>query len=125
MKNFDLKHDLKRTNNELEANQFFDGSNTVSVRSDLDDLDDLFFKKNPMDGGRAPVGETLSELADGADKDAVFNHSLKYGVFNNIKNSPLKEKLPANIQMYQHDDENMMTNQFAKVASGFECGACG
>ena len=40
------------------------------------------------------LGDTMSEIYDDKEKKAVFNHSLRDGVFNDIKNSPLKAKMP-------------------------------
>ena len=55
-----------------------------------------------LGGGKmAPrFGETLSELGDEREKDAVFEHTLnKGGLFENIKSSPLKNHLPKNFDM--------------------------
>jgi len=55
-----------------------------------------------MKGKNAPrQGDTLSEICDNDKKDAVFNHSIKGGLFKNIHNSPLKERMPPNIRLYQ------------------------
>jgi hypothetical protein len=40
------------------------------------------------------IGETMSEVYDPKEKKAVFNHSLRDGVFNDIKASPLRSKMP-------------------------------
>jgi hypothetical protein len=47
------------------------------------------------------VAETMSEIYDDREKKAVFNHSLKDGLFNDLKKSPLKKKIPFNVQMYE------------------------
>jgi hypothetical protein len=42
-------------------------------------------------------GDTMSELGDEREKDAVFAHTLnKGGLFENIRASPLKNHLPKN-----------------------------
>ena len=44
--------------------------------------------------------ETLAEPYDMEEKNAMFDHSMKKGVFNDIKNSPLREKMPQRMQIY-------------------------
>ncbi len=58
-----------------------------------------------MAGARAPTRdfETYSELGNNADKDKVFNHSITSGLFRNINNSPLRERMPKSLQMYNPD----------------------
>ena len=82
---------------------------------DFDDSEDDFSRKNNrmntrnnkelndfiMKGKRAPRhGETFSEIADPVEKDKLFNHSIKSGVFKNINESPLKKRMNPSIQMY-------------------------
>jgi hypothetical protein len=38
--------------------------------------------------------ETLSEPYDQDEKEALYGHSMTKGLFNNIRNSPLREKMP-------------------------------
>lgn len=54
-----------------------------------------------MYGEPAPrMGATLSEICDNEERDAVFNHTMQSGVFKNISDSPLKEKLPKTLRMW-------------------------
>ena len=48
-------------------------------------------KNNPF------MNETLSEINDDKEKNAIFNHSMRHGVFNDLRNSPLKDKMPNNL----------------------------
>ena len=52
------------------------------------------------------LNETMSEIADDQEKRAVFDHSLRDGVFNDIKNSPLKDKLPRSLRVYEPFQKN-------------------
>ena len=56
-----------------------------------------FLKKNEEDRYRA---ETLSEPYDMEEKNALFDHSMTKGLFNDIKNSPLRDKMPRRMQIY-------------------------
>ena len=47
------------------------------------------------------LAETVSELYDEKDKSQLLAHSFKHGVFNDLKNSPLKSKMPNNLRMYE------------------------
>jgi len=71
------------------------------------DFGDTFNTKNAdiksfiMSGKRAPRDvDTFSEIFDDDKKDAIFNHSIKGGLFKNINNSPLREKMPASLKIY-------------------------
>jgi len=46
------------------------------------------------------MNDTLSEVGDEKEKNAIFNHSMRHGVFNDLQNSPLKKKMPTGLQMY-------------------------
>ena len=46
------------------------------------------------------IADTVSEINDNKEKNAIFNHSLKDGLFNDIRESPLRERLPADLQVY-------------------------
>ena len=89
---------------------------------DFDDSEDDFARKNNrmntknnkelndfiMKGKRAPRhGETFSEIADPVEKDKLFNHSIKSGVFKNINESPLKKRMNPSIQMYLPQSKNL------------------
>lgn len=53
-----------------------------------------------MGGEPAPRGgHSLSEICDGDERDAVFTHTVQSGVLKNIHDSPLRDKLPRNLQM--------------------------
>ena len=60
------------------------------------------------------MGDTLSEINDEREKNAIFSHSLKHGVFNEFRNSPLRERLPEDLQVYDPAVEKRL---FAKEAS--------
>lgn len=59
-----------------------------------------FFKKDVEKFPRQ-VNDTISEVYDPVEKQALFDHSMTKGLFNNIRNSPLKDKMPARMQMYE------------------------
>jgi hypothetical protein len=67
-----------------------------------------------MGGNKAPRDpETLSEIWDQDKKTAVFNHSVRDGVFKNIHNSPLKDRMPASLKIYQEKESvNLGASQF-------------
>ena len=57
-----------------------------------------------MQGRNAPrPKDTYSEIGDPADKEEIFRHSINSGVFRNINNSPLKNKMPPSLQIYKGD----------------------
>ncbi len=103
---------MPKKNRELE--NAFDRLSGLDVDSQLsrDDLD-VDFKKNKdlnkfiLAGQHAPrQKENLSEIGDPIEKDAVFNHTINNGVFRNINNSPLRDRLPKSMQMYTSDNKN-------------------
>ena len=49
--------------------------------------------------------ETISEIYDRDEKNAVFTHSLKQGVLKQIQNSPIKNKLPKDIGLWMQDHQ--------------------
>ena len=54
-----------------------------------------------MSGEPAPrMGQTLSEICDNEEKEQIFNHTMQSGVFKNIHDSPLKEKMPKGLTMW-------------------------
>ncbi len=73
------------------------------------DFGDTFTTKNKgdlstflMGGKKAPRdADTYSEIFDEGKKDAIFNHSMQGGLFRNINNSPLREKMPPSLKIYQ------------------------
>jgi hypothetical protein len=101
------------------------------------DFGDTFTTKNGdlnsflMAGKKAPrEADTYSEIFDEDKKQAIFNHSIKGGLFKNINNSPLRDKMPASLKIYQdgkpqvdtylqenHPFNATSTAQFAKFES--------
>ena len=60
------------------------------------------------------ISDTLSEINDEKEKNAIFSHSLKHGVYNEIRSSPLRERLPKDLQIYNPALEKRL---FAKAAA--------
>ena len=60
------------------------------------------------------ISDTLSEIHDEKEKNAIFSHSLKHGVYNEIRSSPLRERLPHDLQIYNPALEKRL---FAKEAA--------
>ena len=61
------------------------------------------------------LNDTVSEINDDKEKNAIFNHSLKHGVFNDIRNSPLKERLPTDLQYYNPAlEKRLFAQEFQK-----------
>ena len=60
------------------------------------------------------ISDTLSEINDEKEKNAIFSHSLKHGVYNEIRNSPLRDRLPRDLQIYNPALEKRL---FAKEAA--------
>ena len=62
----------------------------------------------------------MSELFDNQEKTAIFQHSMKHGLFNDIKNSPLKDKMPRRMQMYEPAlDNHLFANEQKELAQTF------
>ena len=62
------------------------------------------------------ITDTVSEIHDDKEKNAIFNHSLKHGVFNDIRNSPLRERLPADMQYYNPAlEKRLFAKEFNKA----------
>ena len=60
--------------------------------------------------------ELSLEFHDDKEKNAIFNHSLRHGVFNDIRNSPLKERLPADMQYYNPAlEKRLFAKEFQKA----------
>lgn len=95
--------------------QTFDRLDGFSLDQDFsndqmkNDFGDTFNTKNRGDlssflmaGKRAPRdADTYSEIFDENKKQAIFNHSLEGGLFKNINNSPLRDKMPPSLKIYQ------------------------
>ena len=69
---------------------------------------------NPKSNNNPFIKDTLSEINDENEKNALFRHSMTHGVFNDIRHSPLKQKLPQDLQVYNPALEKRL---FAKEAS--------
>lgn len=96
--------------------QTFDRLEGFSLDQDLSGNDrmkngfnDTFNTKNNADlnaflmgGKKAPRdADTYSEIFDDHKKQAIFNHSMSGGLFKNINNSPLRDKMPSSLKIYQ------------------------
>jgi hypothetical protein len=94
----------------------FDRLSSLDVGSELSfdyENDNKLMQQNQdinkfiLQGQRAPrAPDTYSEINDPADKDAIYNHSVKTGVFRKINESPLRQRMPASMQMYMGDSQN-------------------
>jgi hypothetical protein len=95
---------------DMELASALNGSDRdIDLRSDLDSgrsytkqsqlSGSTFMKKSEKD--RRYKAETLSEPYDQEEKEALFGHSMTKGLFNNIRNSPLKDKMPPRMQVYE------------------------
>ena len=72
-------------------------------RIDRKDINRMLYGRKGGNSRRGPNAfnaDVMSEIADDREKDAIFNHSLSKGLFNDIRDSPLKERLPADLQFY-------------------------
>ena len=85
--------DMKQIGDDNFSRASMSGS---SVRTDLD-MDPLGF----VDRKNRFFNDTVSEIGDEKEKDMLFDHTLKHGVFNDLKRSPLREKMPHQLQMYE------------------------
>ena len=56
----------------------------------------------------------MSEIYDDKEKKAVFDHTLRDGVFNDINRSPLKGKIPLGMKYYEPALENRIFNDEIK-----------
>ena len=53
-------------------------------------------------GSAAPRGQdTLSDVEDPVEREKIFRHSLQRGVMKNVSDSPFKNRMPKNLQIYQ------------------------
>lgn len=126
---------LKRSN-DLHHNQTQKGAGKTLNRLKDMDVDDLFdrddnesivssnidstgladfnakFNRNPF------ISDAVSEIADEREKDVIFNHSLKQGLFNDIKKSPLRERMPVTLQTYDPAFDNHLFYKKSKGLKG-------
>lgn len=85
---FDLAEALNRgSDDELESR-----SDIRSMRSET--LSEKIFKEKNAREGRFRPNDTVSEVCDPVERDALFEHSFSKGLFSNIKHSPLRERAP-------------------------------
>ena len=75
------------------------------------DEDSVF---NPTRKSNPFITDTMSEINDDREKNVIFSHSMAKGVFNDLRNSPLKQRLPENLQVY---DPALEKRLFAKEAT--------
>ena len=109
----------KRNDKQKNMADTFDRLSGLDVDSQLsNDFDKVDFKMNKdlnnfiMAGSKAPrAAETYSEIEDQHDKDAIFNHSIKSGVFRNINNSPLRQRMPKSMQVYKGDQSQQFESK--------------
>jgi hypothetical protein len=73
-------------------------SDIHSMRSDYSN--DFLKDKNAKENRFKP-NDTLSEVYDPVEKEQLFEHSMSKGLFHNIKNSPLRERMPKNTQFFE------------------------
>ena len=77
------------------------------------------FLKNRKKRDQIPfMNDTLSEINDEKEKNAIFNHSMRHGLFNDIRNSPLKKKMPNDLQFYNPALEKRLFSRDAPISSG-------
>ena len=81
--------------------------NKAPVDSMLDSVFNPKQKSNPF------ITDTMSEINDEKEKNVLFSHSMSKGVFNDLRKSPLKNRLPENLQVY---DPALEKRLFAKEA---------
>ena len=68
---------------------------------------------------QAFMNDTLSEINDNKEKDVIFNHSMKHGVFNDLRTSPLRNKMPHDLQMYNPAlEKRLMARESTALGSG-------
>ena len=109
--------DLDRVGGGVDINSVHGSSmpgSRLSERSDLSGVGSGYSASHFVgnrQNNQAFARETMSELFDNQEKSAIFQHSMKHGLFNNIKNSPLKDKMPTRMQMYEPSIDNQL---FAK-----------
>ena len=60
--------------------------------------------------------DVMSEINDEKEKNVLFNHTLEKGLFNDLRSSPLREKLPDDLQLYNPAlEKRLYQRQKAKV----------
>ena len=91
-RDMDLRSDLDSARSYTKVSQ--QSGSTFVKKSDKDKRykGDYFMQKNEDD--KRFKADTLSEPYDQDEKEALYGHSMTQGLFNNIRNSPLKDKMP-------------------------------
>ena len=60
--------------------------------------------------------DVMPEINDEKEKNVLFNHTLEKGLFNDLRASPLREKLPDDLQLYNPAlEKRLYQRQKAKV----------
>ena len=79
---------------ELDVDSFATGSDA----SNMDMIDQMLNRAGRK--AKPYIADTLSEINDEKEKNAIFNHSLKDGLFNDLRHSPLRDRMPHDLQFY-------------------------
>lgn len=93
----------------------FAGDSNLSRELENENVNNLFGgvrkrQHNPF------ITDTMSEIGDEKEKNAIFNHSLKHGVFNDLRNSPLRERMPQDLQYYDPAlEKRLFAKEFKKI----------
>lgn len=93
----DLASALNASDRDMDLRSDLDSGRSFTKQSQMSGS--TFMKKSEKD--RAYKAETLSEPYDAEEKEALYGHSMSKGLFKNIRNSPLREKMPARMQLYE------------------------
>lgn len=106
---------------DMNVDDLFDRETDSLVSSNIDSRDynefDARFNKNPF------ISDVMSEIADQREKDVIFNHSLQKGLFNDIRKSPLRDRMPVNLQTYDPAFEKHLFYKQSKGLKGaYEAG---
>ena len=101
---------------DLEIDSFDRESNLSNISSQMSSRQGLRTTKNftRTNNQNMFAVDTVSEIHDEKEKNSIFNHSMKHGLFNDIRASPLKDRLPSNLRIY---DPALEKRLFAKEAS--------
>lgn len=107
-------HDLSDTErNHYKSKGGKRGAGASTKNSKIHKAADLLFGDNKAQKNNF-LERTLSEVNNEQEKNALFHHSMRDGLFNDLRNSPLRQKMPEDLQMYNPALERRL---FAKEAS--------
>ena len=103
---------------DVDVDSFERGSGSLAGGSDRGSaVHALYDPKNK--NLHAFMNDTLSEINDNKEKEVIFNHSMKHGVFNDLRTSPLKNKMPHDLQMYNPAlEKRLMARESATMGGG-------